>query len=132
MKSLIPALALLVGLSAGGCAISPTDLSSIEVGAPRATVESRLGQPVSSEKTDIGSVDTYEYNQGAGPTDLDLADGCRPGDGECAVGLLIALPVIVGTERFIAYVLQRAEVVITYGSEHTVVELQFDPVTAAK
>ncbi len=135
MRSLIAAFALLAGLSAGGCAITPTDFSSIEVGAKRATVENWLGQPVRSEMSDIGSVDTYQYDRGAGPIDLDMGEACRSGGavpGICDAGVFMALPVVVAIDRVIAYDRQRGEVAITYGPDDTVVELLFDPVAAAK
>ena len=57
---------LISGLGATGCTaeIERTDLSSIEVGATRQTVESLLGKPVRSVVTEVGLTDTYRYNSG--------------------------------------------------------------------
>ena len=45
----------------GGCTgIEPTDLSLIQVGVARDSVEKILGQPVESTTSEIGTIDTYE------------------------------------------------------------------------
>lgn len=45
--------------------IEPTDVSSVKVGAPRAEVESVLGNPISSEPNKIGNIAVYSYDKGA-------------------------------------------------------------------
>ena len=69
----IPAIAaLLVSLLAlPGCSnairsagIEATDMSPIQVGASRGSVEAVLGAPISSEKTDAGTIDTYKFSTG--------------------------------------------------------------------
>ena len=69
----IPAIAaLLVSLLAfpacsnaiRSAGIEATDMSPIQVGASRGSVEAVLGAPISSEKTDAGTIDTYKFSTG--------------------------------------------------------------------
>ena len=94
-------LSILVFLAplVSGCAIKPTDLAAIKVGASRQAVEKLLGEPVETVKTETGRIDTYSYNVGS--------SGGR---------YSFAYP--------IAYGRQRNEIEITYGRGDKVVRVE--------
>ncbi len=63
---------LCMGLLVQGCSLAilsadfePTDLTSIEVGAARETVESVLGKPISNAPENIENIAIYGYDRGA-------------------------------------------------------------------
>ncbi len=68
MKRVVLSLIGFLAVLLSACAIPPTDLSGIKVGATRATVEGVLGKPVKSMQTDSGRIDTYKYSMSYTPT----------------------------------------------------------------
>ncbi len=107
--------------------IAPTDLSSIQVGATRETVERVLGEPVASRivgtKVSI-RIDTYEYNTGkeGNPAVLLIA----PIE---VLGWIIAPPTagISGAAFEAAIKEHKSRIIITYGPDDTVL-----PASAAR
>ncbi len=113
MKQVALSFIVFLAVSLSACAIAPTDLSGINVGATRATVEDVLGKPVESMQSDTGRIDVYKYNKGYTPTassmprhDLDMAILTFP-------FWIPLLPIV--HER------QREDIDIIYGPDDTVV-----------
>lgn len=109
-------------LALGGCAIERTDLSPIEIGASRETVERILGKPVKSVETEDGRTDTYRYNKGWTPPSG--GSGCDP-DCVSLLPMMITFMVIAGPViQAKRYDEQTGYLRITYGPNDTVVDRQ--------
>jgi hypothetical protein len=73
MKRIAHALLMIPALFLSGCttmyvmATVPTDLSAVQPGATRETVEKTLGEPEGSSPQGSGTLNTYEYNRGRFP-----------------------------------------------------------------
>lgn len=73
LAGLVVSMVTMAGLLVGGCSqirrdyvgFTPTDLSAIEAGAPRQTVEEVLGPPITGYDGSAGRVETYTYDKGA-------------------------------------------------------------------
>ncbi len=129
-KSLALIVLVLVGPAVAGCSaviahkgIEATDLSSIQVGATRETVESVLGQPVKNITTETGKTDTYEYNRGrrpGKPEDFGLLR-CSNCVSEGALGYvflyLLTQPYWVNE----LYEEQKGEIAVYYGPDDAVI-----------
>ena len=120
---------LCMGVLVQGCSLAilgedfePTDLSSIEVGAPREKVESVLGEPISNVPEKIENIAVYGYDKGAS-NDLVLSGRdyldcwgvlnifCEP----------ILTPIaLVRRQRL--YERQRGQIGIHYGADDTVMD----------
>ncbi len=131
MKRVALSMIVFLAVLLSACAIPPTDLSGIKVGATRATVEGVLGKPVKSMQTDSGKIDTYKYNRGDTPTRG--SGGGHPvqpiDDPHVAVGVLIVLAVVAPIAYDIRFKRQREDIEVTYDSEDTVVRV--DPTQVA-
>ncbi len=131
MKRVALSMIVFLAVLFSACAIPPTDLSGIRVGATRATVEGVLGKPVKSMQTDSGKIDTYKYNRGDTPTRG--SGGGHPvqpiDDPHVAVGALIFLAVVAPIAYDIRFKRQREDIEVTYDSEDTVVRV--DPTQVA-
>jgi len=109
-------------LALGGCAIERTDLSAIEVGTSRETVEGILGKPVRSVETAAGTTDTYGYNKGWTSPDSALDVNCgHPG----CIWLVPIAVIVAGVDYAESQGERRAYVRITYGPDDTVVDRQW-------
>ncbi len=126
MKRAALSLIVFLAVPLSACAIAPTDLSGIKVGAKRATVQDVLGKPVESMQTESGRNDTYKYNRGYTPTGTTVGSGggCLPLDTYCALGALIVVAVVAPITHAIRYERQRENIEITYGPQDTVVRVE--------
>ena len=122
-------LCSIVGATLGGCinfyratGSEPTDLSAIQVGATRQTVERVLGEPVASGTEGSTQIATYEYSVGieAKPASLLRVP---------AEVALIFLPsgARLGDDYFERPEAPRDRLTITYGPDDTVVEISGKP-----
>lgn len=132
-----------LSLMAQGCSnlmrsegVEPTDLSTIKIGATRATVEAVLGAPIDSEVATDGRIDIYTYNFGkpGEPGDPLYGQGgiglsCGGGQA-CAVYILGVVAVRLAAEPFLFLREmarrsdQVAELAITYGPDDRVVHIK--------
>ena len=134
MKRAALSLIVFLAVPLSACAIAPTNLSGIKVGAKRATVQDVLGKPVESMQTESGKIDTYKYNRGYTPTEPTRptggpGSGCLPHDGYCALGALIVVAVVAPIAHIIRYERQREDIEVTYDPQDTVVRV--DPTRVA-
>ncbi len=110
MKRVALSMIVFLAVLLSACAIPPTDLSGIKVGATRATVEGVLGKPVKSVQTDSWRIDTYKYNMGYTPGPLPNGGGFLT---------LMVNPIVHsnwdGRQR------QRGDIEVAYGPDDTVV-----------
>ena len=125
MKPLVAMAVLILGLATQGCSsivaaegIEPTDLSAVEIGAARETVERVLGDPVDCANADDGKLCAYTYNRGRAPVDV----GIRPA--------IIAFSYVIsgGMMGFVDAAMarcikecQKGLIKITYDPNHTVI-----------
>lgn len=96
--------------------IPGTDLSAVQLDASRATVERALGPPIEVRKANGLTVATYVYDRERPPQTLDVG-------GLAAEALFLQWQPIIWAVRAESREQEKGRLIITYGSDDTVVEL---------
>jgi hypothetical protein len=131
LRPLAPIVLVLLALAGAGCSavislegIEATDLSSIQVGTTRETVESVLGRPVESVTTESGKTDTYEYNRGrrpGKPEDLGFLRCSNCGSGAMGYALVYVLTQPYWINAI--YKEQKGKIAVYYGPDDAVTRI---------
>ena len=121
ITAILSACATYITLTEG---VKETDLTSIQLGANRETVERILGRPVEHQN----NVYTYEYDRG-------LKFGCQRDAGGCHPLLKAAAPLVdvfgfplqpvLWKKYYHEYKAQRGRLKIEYGSDDTVTRVSY-------
>ena len=127
-------VAAAIAITLGGCTgtvkVEPTDLSAVEIGANRRSVEKAVGKPVKVYESQGETVAAYQYNRG-GVRHYDV--GKSPATLKLEEKLLIA-PIALPIAHIIASMVerhklresQRAWLCITYLEDHSVAGVKYN------